>query len=114
VFQGADSTAPRDRSSSSSAAPKKASGPAFGSGATPSFGAGSIGTIALPVAILGIAGAAAAASAADAGFGAFIDGASLRDCNNYAGYEPALKSEGGPPTRAGGGAAPKKMLKKKK
>ena len=116
VFQGADSTAPRDRSSAGGAAKaKKASGPAFGSGATPSFGAGSIGIIALPVAVLGIAGAAAAASVADSGFAKFIDGASLRDSNNYAGYEPALKSEGGPPMRAAGGAAPKKrsFLKKK-
>jgi hypothetical protein len=116
VFQGAESSAPRDRSSASSSTPKakKASGPAFGSGATPSIGAGSIGTLALPLSLLGIAGAAAAASAADSGFGEFIDGASLRDCNNYAGYEPALKSESGPPTRAAGGAAPKKALKKRK
>ncbi len=67
-----------------------------------------------PGAILGIAGAAALASSVDSSFGTFIDKATLRDCNNYAGYEPALKGEGGPPARAAPGGGAKKVLKKKK
>ena len=61
-------------------------------------------------AILGIAGATALASSADASFGDFIDKATLRDCNDFAGYEVVLKSSAGPPARAGPAkkAAPKK------
>ena len=66
-------------------------------------------------AVLGIAGAAALASSVDSSFSDFIDKATLRDCNNYAGYEPALKGEGGVSPPAGGRAAPaKKGLFKKK
>jgi hypothetical protein len=65
-------------------------------------------------AILGIGGAAAFASSADSKFAAFIDKATLRDCNDYAGYEPALKGEGGLPAGGGGGAGRKAAPKKKK
>ena len=67
-----------------------------------------------PGAILGIAGAAALATSVDSKFGDFIDKATLRDCNNYAGYEPALKGEGGPPARAAPKAIKKSGLFKKK
>ncbi len=43
----------------------------------------------------------------------FIDKATLRDCNNFAGYEPALKGEGGVAPRAAPAKAKKSLFKKK-
>ena len=66
-----------------------------------------------PGAILGIAGVAALATTVDSKFVDFIDKATLRDCNNFAGYEPALKGEGGVAPRAAPAKAKKSLFKKK-
>ena len=66
-----------------------------------------------PGAILGIAGVAALATTVDSKFVDFIDKATLRDCNNFAGYEPALKGEGGVSPRAAPAKAKKSLFKKK-
>lgn len=104
VFQGEKSTAaPR---AAAPAAAKKSGG---GGGVTPSFGPDA-GTLALPAALLAVGGGTAAALSLDPKFGTFLDKATLRDCNEFAGYEVRGKEDLEVGDRGGGGELKKKRL----
>ena len=89
VFQG-EKAAPRAPTAPKA---KKAAGGGAGAAVLPSLG--NAGTLALPAALLAVGGGLVAAQSVDPRFAEVLDKGSLRDSNEYAGYEVRAQEKGG-------------------